>query len=318
MGFSGAGLQGLLNEAALLAARERAHAVTPAHLLEGIERVAGGIKRETFVVPFQERLTVACHECGHAIVAAVVAAVTERLQADAHQDPWIQQLTTRNQARQVQKDGSLDFMDGVEERATQRRPGLPTKVSIIPRGDSALGYTLTLPEEDRHLHTEADLRGQLLTLLGGRAAEQQVFKRLTSGASDDLQRATDIAEAMVTQLGMTGAVGARVLVDRGQSRYLGAEGTHKSIGEPMQTLADDEISRLLKASDTLSLAIVEANRPILDRMVELLLENEVLEGPELDEFLGGDNCTYADETKLVNFLKDGQWEDSSTMLDIDT
>lgn len=101
MGFSGAGLQGLLNEAALLAARERAGAVSALHLTEGIERVAGGIQRLGTVVPLRERLTVACHECGHAIVGAAVAMAVNQLQDQTEKEPWLRDTLQRARERQA-------------------------------------------------------------------------------------------------------------------------------------------------------------------------------------------------------------------------
>mmetsp|Transcript_34579 Transcript_34579/g.75573 ORF Transcript_34579/g.75573 Transcript_34579/m.75573 type:complete len:748 (-) Transcript_34579:26-2269(-) len=154
MGFTGAGLQGLLNEAALLAARERAEAVGPEHLQEGIERVTGGIKRASFMLPVRERLTVAIHECGHALVGAAVAAERQRAETRMEaKDQWFLQTLNRAEADEragtgATKSGTLDH---IEDAGPRRMAGLPTKVSIVPRGDAAAGYTLTLPEEDQYL-----------------------------------------------------------------------------------------------------------------------------------------------------------------------
>jgi cell division protease FtsH len=159
MGFSGAGLQGLLNEAALLAAREQSAAVGPTHMLEGIERVVGGLKRASVLLPVRERLTVAIHECGHALVGAAVAAERARLeQAMCERDEWFARTLERAEANLRGAEGGAE---GVAKRAAPRLAGLPTKVSIVPRGSAAAGYTLTIPEEDRFLYTEEELRGQV-------------------------------------------------------------------------------------------------------------------------------------------------------------
>ncbi|PLZ78722.1 ATP-dependent zinc metalloprotease FtsH, partial [Fischerella thermalis] len=145
-GFVGADLANLVNEAALLAARQNRDAVTMADFNEAIERVVAGLEKRSRVLNDLEKKTVAYHEVGHALVGAL--------------------------------------MPGA---------GKVEKISIVPRGVGALGYTLQLPEEDRFLMVESELRGRIATLLGGRSAEELIFGEVSTGASDDIQKATDLA-----------------------------------------------------------------------------------------------------------------------------
>ncbi|MDY6786412.1 MAG: ATP-dependent zinc metalloprotease FtsH, partial [Cyanobacteriota bacterium] len=155
-GFAGADLANLVNEAALLAARNKRETVAQADFNEAIERVVAGLEKKSRVLNEKEKKIVAYHEVGHALVGATLPGGSK-----------------------------------------------VAKISIVPRGMAALGYTLQLPTEDRFLLSESELRGQIATLLGGRAAEELIFSSITTGASNDLQRATDLAEQMVTTYGMS-------------------------------------------------------------------------------------------------------------------
>ncbi len=167
-GFAGADLANLVNEAALLAARNQRPTVAQEDFNEAIERVVAGLEKKSRVLSDKEKKIVAYHEVGHAIVGALMS-------------------------------GS----------------GKVAKISIVPRGMAALGYTLQVPTEDRFLRDESELHGEIATLLGGRAAEETVFGSITTGASNDLQRATDLAERMVTAYGMSKVLGP-LAYDRGQ------------------------------------------------------------------------------------------------------
>jgi len=151
-GFVGADLANIINEAALLAARNDKEAVEPVDFDEAIDRVVAGLQKKNRVMNAQEKEIVAVHESGHAIVAESVQ----------HADPV-------------------------------------HKISIIPRGIAALGYTQQQPTEDRYLLTRSELKDRLAVLLGGRVAEELVFNEISTGAQNDLQRASDIARAMVTE-----------------------------------------------------------------------------------------------------------------------
>ncbi len=160
VGFAGADLANLVNEAALLAARKDKTAVDMRDFDEAIDRLIAGLEKKR-VMNVRERQIVAYHESGHAIVAS-----------------------------------ALPDLDPVH------------KISIVQRGFGALGYTMHLPLEDRYLRTRTDLQYQLAVLLGGRTAEEIALGEISTGAQNDLQRATDIARAMVTEWGMSDAVGA--------------------------------------------------------------------------------------------------------------
>jgi len=159
------------------------------------------------------------------------------------------------------------------------------KVSIIPRGIGALGYTIQRPTEDRFLMTRKELENKMAVLLGGRAAERLVFDEISTGASDDLARATDIARAMVLRYGMSEAIG-NVVYDREQMAYLQAnfpmaqsrdysEETANKIDQAIRTLLDRALERAIK--------ILDKNRELLDRTAQQLLETETLNQPELLE-----------------------------------
>ncbi len=149
-----------MNEAALLAARRNAAAVTLQDFEAAIERVVAGLEKKSRVMNEQERTTVAYHESGHALVAELVP----------HADPV-------------------------------------AKVSIVPHGRGALGFTMQMPTEDRYLLTREELEDRLAVMLGGRAAEQVVFGTISTGASDDIQRASELARRMVTEFGMSEKLG---------------------------------------------------------------------------------------------------------------
>lgn len=171
-GFAGADLANLVNEAALLAARQNRDAVKMADFNEAIERVVAGLEKRSRVLNETEKKTVAYHEVGHAIIAAL--------------------------------------MPGA---------GKVEKISVVPRGVGALGYTIQMPEEDRFLMVEDEIRGRIATLLGGRSAEEIIFGKVSTGASDDIQKATDLAERYVTLYGMSDKLGP-VAFDKIQQQFL--------------------------------------------------------------------------------------------------
>jgi cell division protease FtsH len=240
-GFAGADLANLVNEAALLAARNQQNSVTEADFREAIERVVAGLEKKSRVLSDKEKKIVAYHEVGHALVGAV--------------------------------------MPG---------GGQVAKISIVPRGMAALGYTLQMPTEDRFLLNESELRDQIATLLGGRAAEEIIFDSITTGAANDLQRATDLAEQMVTTYGMSKVLGP-LAYDKGQqNNFLG-----QSMGNPRRMVSDDtakeidlEVKEIVEQGHNQALAILEHNRDLLEAIAEKILEKEVIEGEELHHLLG--------------------------------
>jgi cell division protease FtsH len=155
------------------------------------------------------------------------------------------------------------------------------KVSIVARG-AALGYTVLLPEQDRHLHSRAQLSDQLAVALAGRAAEEAVFGELTTGAADDIERATRLARAMVTEYGMSDKLGPRRFVARDGEPFLGLDhGRSADHGDEVAARVDEEVSRLLEEAHDRARRILEAHRPGLDLLAETLLEQETVADDEL-------------------------------------
>ena len=239
-GFSGADLANLVNEAALLAARNQRTEVLLGDFKEAIERLVAGLEKKSRVLSEQEKKVVAYHEVGHALVGAV--------------------------------------MPG---------GGKVSKISIVPRGLSALGYTLKMPTEDRFLMTQQELCQQIAMLLGGRAAEDLIFGDVTNGASGDLQRATDIAEQMVTLYGMSASLGPLAYNRSAASNFLGnGTGDFRRLhSEETGKAIDAEVKLIVEREYELAKAILTQNRELLEQMTQKLLETEVLEGEELYSFL---------------------------------
>lgn len=239
-GFSGADLANLVNEAALLAARNKRLTVAQEDFLEAFERVVAGLEKKSRVLNEKEKTIVAYHEVGHAIVGAL--------------------------------------MTGGGEVA---------KISIVPRGMAALGYTLQLPTEDRFLLDESELRGQIATLLGGRSAEEVVFGSITTGASNDLQRATDLAERMVTTYGMSKVLGP-LAYDRGQQAMFLSDGmgnARRAVSAQTAEAIDREVKEIVETAHQQALDILKANRELLETITQKLLETEVVEGEALHNLL---------------------------------
>ncbi|MBE7385725.1 MAG: ATP-dependent zinc metalloprotease FtsH [Leptolyngbya sp. SIO1E4] len=163
--------------------------------------------------------------------------------------------------------------------------GIVDKISIVPRGVAALGYTLQLPEEDRFLIIEDEIRGRLMMLLGGRAAEELVFGKVSTGASDDIQKATDLAERCITLYGMSKALGP-MAIERSQSQYLeGFPQSRRAVSPELASVIDYEIKDLMEQAHQMALETLIRNRDVLERMARTLLETETLEGEKLKAFL---------------------------------
>jgi cell division protease FtsH len=162
------------------------------------------------------------------------------------------------------------------------------KVSIVPRGISALGYTLQLPTEERFLMTEEELYGRIDVLLGGRAAEQLVFKEISTGAANDLNKAADIARRMITDYGMSDKFRNVFLPSRKQSPFLGESNYSmmREYSENTQQYIDEETARIIDARYQRVLALLEKNRESINRIAERLLKVEVLDGQEFKKLLG--------------------------------
>jgi cell division protease FtsH len=236
-GFAGADLANLVNEAALLAARNNRLAVLSQDFKEAIERVVAGLEKRSRILSDTERKTVAYHEVGHAIVGAL--------------------------------------MPGGNK---------VSKISIVPRGKGALGYTMQSPQEDRFLMLEDELRGQLATLLGGRSAEEVIFGKVSTGASDDIQKATDLAERAVTQYGMATSLGP-VAFDKTQAQFLDSGSTRRSISGEVAAEIDALVKQSLIQAHDVAVSILTLNRDLLETMTQALLKEEVLEGEQLQAML---------------------------------
>jgi cell division protease FtsH len=233
-GFTGADLANVLNEAALLSAREGQKAIGNTQIDEAIDRVMAGPQRKSRLMSEEERRVTAYHEAGHALVAHALP----------HTDPV-------------------------------------HKITIMPRG-RALGYTMVLPDEDRYSTTRNQLLDQLAYSLGGRAAEELIFHDPSTGASNDIEKATALARAMVTQYGMTEAIGAIKLGTDASEPFMGRDyGHQRDYSENVAAVVDAEIRKLIETAHQEAYDILETNRTILDEMVIKLLEIETLNKEEI-------------------------------------
>ena len=233
-GFTGADLANVLNEAALLTARQNARVITNEYLDEAIDRVVAGPQKRSRLMNEKEKLVTAYHEGGHALVAA-----------------------------------ALPGTDPVQ------------KVTILPRG-RALGYTMVLPETDKYANTRAELLDQLAYMMGGRAAEELVFHDPTTGASNDIEKATNVARAMVTQYGMTERLGAIKLGSGDAEPFLGRDfGHQRDYSEDIAAIVDEEVSKLISNAHQEAFDILTENRDVLDDLVRALFEKESLDREEV-------------------------------------
>jgi cell division protease FtsH len=241
-GFTGADLANLVNEAALLATRRGASAVTMIDFNNAIERMVAGLEKRNRLLNPKEREIVAYHEMGHALIAL-----------------------------------SLPGVDPVH------------KVSIIPRGVGALGYTIQRPIEDRFLMTKEELESKMAVLLGGRAAELIVFNHLSTGAADDLRRVTDIARSMVTRYGMSKKLGS-VAYERDPGNFLaGADRPYpvreREYADETAAAVDEEVRAIIDDVFERAQGILKSRRAILDRAAKKLLEKETLEQSDLEALI---------------------------------
>jgi cell division protease FtsH len=241
-GFAGADLANLVNEAALLAARNNRQAVLMADFNEAIERLIAGLEKRSRVLNELEKKTVAYHEVGHAIIGALMPGA-----------------------------GKIE------------------KISVVPRGVGALGYTIQMPEEDRFLMVEDEIRGRIATLLGGRSSEEIVFGKVSTGASDDIQKATDLAERYVTLYGMSDKLGP-VAFEKSQQQFLeGYSNPRRAISPHVAEEIDREVKEIVDNAHHIALSILQCNRDLLEEIAQELLQREILEGGYLREKLTRSN-----------------------------
>jgi cell division protease FtsH len=241
-GFVGADLANLINEAALLAARNGQKAANMKNMEEAIDRILAGPQRKSRIMSEKEKKVIAYHEAGHTIIAKL-----------------------------------LPMADPVH------------KVSIVPRGP-ALGYTLQLPEEDKYLTSKTELLDRLAILFGGRVAEEVIFSEITTGAQNDISRATEIATRMVMEFGMSEKVGPMALQRPNEEVFLGRD-ISKEVRHSGKTseLIDEEIKKIINGAKDKATKLIKDNLEILNRLVSYLLERENLNGEEVDKVIKGED-----------------------------
>lgn len=261
-GFSGADLENLLNESAILAARANRKVIIMEDILEGINKVIAGPQKKSRIVTDSDKRITAYHESGHAIIGKL-----------------------------------LENCDDVQE------------VSIIPRGMAA-GYTLTRPENDDSHITRNKLIDMVTMMLGGRAAEEIVIKDISTGASNDIERASNIAKKMVTQWGMSKAIG-NMYLGGDKEVFLGRDyGTTHSYSDQLGGVIDSEIKMILDSCYEKALQILKDNRAIMDNMVKVLFEKETIYTEEVNMLFDGKTAdeviAYIDErqAKKDSYKKD--------------
>ncbi|MEV6244295.1 ATP-dependent zinc metalloprotease FtsH [Lentzea sp. NPDC051838] len=235
VGFSGADLANVINEAALLTARQNGHVITASQLEESVDRVIGGPARKSRIISEKEKKITAYHEAGHALAA------------------W-----------------AMPDIDPVY------------KVTILARGRTG-GHTLSVPEEDKDLMTRSEMIARLVFALGGRSAEELVFHEPTTGASNDIEQATKIARAMVTEYGMSAKLGA---VKYGQEQgepFLGrSAGRQADYSLEVAHEIDEEVRKLIEAAHTEAYEVLNTYRDVLDDLTLELIDKETLHQKDLE------------------------------------
>ncbi len=237
-GFSGADLANLINEAAILSAREGKKLISMPALEESIDRVMLGPERKSHVRSARENRMIAYHESGHALVA--------------HE---------------------LENFDPL------------FKVTIVSRG-MAGGYTLALPEEERHLFTRSYLEKQLTMMLGGHVAEELVFGEVSTGASDDIGKVTQTARSMVTRYGMSAELGPQSFGTKAELPFAGRQASEqRNYSEKVAAQIDDDVNRIIDRAHERARRILSENRSKLDQLARKLMEIETLEGDALNALM---------------------------------
>ncbi len=238
-GFSGADLANLMNEAAILAARENKSKVAQLDIINSIEKVMLGPERRSHLMNDEERRVTAYHEAGHALVAYL-----------------------------------SPHADAVH------------KISIISRGRAA-GYTIKLPVEDRRMRRSVEYVEDIAMMLGGYTAEKLVFGDVTTGATNDMQNATGLARSMVTQWGMSEALGPRVYGQHSEMIFLGREiSEQRDYSEARAELIDREIDRLISEGQATAAKLLSSHRATLDAIAAHLVEHETIERDEVERIIG--------------------------------
>ncbi|MDK2808671.1 MAG: cell division protease FtsH, partial [Clostridiales bacterium] len=230
-GAVGSDLANMINEAAIMAVKDKRSSVTQADLFEAVEVVIAGKEKKDRILNEKEKKIVAYHEVGHALIAA------------------------------LQKDS-----EPVQ------------KITIVPRTMGSLGYVMQVPEEEKYLMSQEEIVADIITFCGGRAAEKIIFNSITTGASNDIEKATAMARAMITQYGMSERFGM-VGLESVQNRYLDGR-TVLNCGEQTAAQIDEEVMRILKDSYEKAENMLLDNRDVMDKIAEFLIEKETITGKE--------------------------------------
>jgi cell division protease FtsH len=241
-GFTGADLENLMNEAALLAARRGLKQITMAELEEAITRVIAGPEKRSRIMSEKDKKLVAYHEAGHAVVAKLL-------------------------------------------------PNTPPvhEVTIIPRGRAG-GYTMLLPEEDKYYMSKSEMMDEIVHLLGGRVAESLVLNDISTGAQNDIERATNIARKMVTEYGMSERLGPMTFGTKSEEVFLGRDlGRTRNYSEEVAAEIDREIKRIIEEAYKRAESLLKENIDKLHRVAKALIEKEKLNGEEFEKVFNGED-----------------------------
>ncbi|MFA9461662.1 ATP-dependent zinc metalloprotease FtsH [Thiohalorhabdus methylotrophus] len=239
-GFSGADLENLVNEAALMAARRGGRLVEMQDFETAKDKVMMGLERKSIVLSEEQRRTTAYHESGHALVAKLIPGT----------DPV-------------------------------------HKVTIIPRGQ-AMGLTMQLPDEDRYNYERQEILNNIAILMGGRIAEQVFLNQMTTGAGNDIERATEMARKMVTEWGMSEKLGPLTYGEKDEEVFLGREVTqHKNISETTVQEIDAEVRSIIETEYKRARQLIEDDRETLEKMAEALLQWETLDSKQINDIMEG-------------------------------
>ena len=240
-GFTGADLENLVNEAALLAARLGKEKIEGIDLEQAKDKVLMGVERKSMIIPLEERRITAYHEAGHTLVAKMIPGT----------DPI-------------------------------------HKVTIIPRG-RALGLTQQLPIDEKHTYPKDYLLNNITVMMGGRAAEELVLNRQTTGAGNDIERCTEIARKMVCEWGMSEKLGPLAFGQKEEHIFLGREfAQHRDYSEETARLIDEEIRSIVTQSYEEAKEILQKNMTTLHQLANTLLEKEVLDGHQIEAIIKGE------------------------------
>ena len=266
-GFTGADIENILNESAILAARADRKIITMKDISEAVNKVmAGPAKKSRLITESDKRIT-AYHESGHAIVAKL-----------------------------------MKHCDDVHE------------VSIIPRGMAA-GYTITLPENDDNHMTKGKLLDDIAMMLGGRAAEEIVIHDISTGASNDIQRATQLARKMVTEWGMSDSIG-NMYLGSSEEVFLGRDyQTHLNYSEEVAAKIDEEVKTIIDTQYQVALNILKSNRSIMDAMVKALYEKETIYEDEINALFGEESTG---ESLFSSKINRPEGENNSSQTEVKT